>query len=215
MIEAVISDFGGVLTTPLEDAFIGFAADTGISLESLGAAMVAFGGRLGANPLYELETGRLSERDFLAGLEGEIGNGASMSGFADHYFARLEPNHALFDYMRELHGRGLRLAVCTNNVREWEHHWRTMLPIDEIFDVVVDSGFVGMRKPDPEIYRLTLERLGGLAPERVLFLDDIDVNCEGARAVGITAIRFESSEQAIGDLEAALRRPQAADPVAR
>jgi putative hydrolase of the HAD superfamily len=207
VIEAVVSDFGGVLTTPLEDAFIGFAADTGISLESLGLAMVAFGGKLGANPLYELETGRLSERDFLAGLERELGDGVSMDGFAEHYFARLEPNQALFDFLRELHGRGLRLAVCTNNVREWERHWRTMLPIDEIFDVVVDSGFVGMRKPDPEIYRLTLERLGGLPPERALLLDDIDVNCEGARAVGMTAIRFVSTEQAIADVESALRRP--------
>jgi putative hydrolase of the HAD superfamily len=202
--DAIISDFGGVLTSPLEEAFTGFAQDTGISLESLGNAMVTLGAELGANPLYELETGRLSERDFLGGLERALGGGVSMAGVADHYFARLRPNQPLFDYLRGLRDRGLRLALCTNNVREWESHWRTMLPIDEVFDVVVDSGFVGMRKPDPEIYELTLERLGGPAPERVLFVDDIEDNCEGARALGMTAVRFLDTDQAIADLDAAL-----------
>ena len=63
--------------------------------------------------------------------------------------------------MRELRDAGLRMALLTNNVREWEPRWRPMLPeIDEIFEVVVDSAFVGMRKPEPEIYLLTVERLG-------------------------------------------------------
>ena len=77
-------------------------------------------------------------------------------------------------------------AICTNNVREWEARWRAMLPIDEIFDIVVDSAFVGMRKPDPEIYRLTLERLGA-APAEALFVDDVELNCEAARELGMTA----------------------------
>jgi putative hydrolase of the HAD superfamily len=202
--QAVISDFGGVLTSPLEQAFTGFAKDTGISLAALGTAMATLGSELGANPLHELETGRLSERDFLGGLERALGDGVSMARFADHYFARLRPNEQLFEYLRGLHGRGLRLALCTNNVREWESHWRTMLPIDEIFDVVVDSGFVGVRKPDPEIYALTLERLGGPDPERVLFVDDVEDNCAGARAAGMTAVHFVDTDQAIADIEAAL-----------
>ena len=72
-------------------------------------------------------------------------------------------------------------------MREWEPLWRAKLPeIDEIFEVVVDSAFVGMRKPEPEIYELTLERLGdGLAAEDCLFVDDIDVNCDAARALGM------------------------------
>ena len=56
------------------------------------------------------------------------------------------------------------MALLTNNVREWEPLWRSMLPVDEIFELVVDSGFVGYRKPDREIYDLTLERLGGTNP---------------------------------------------------
>ena len=52
------------------------------------------------------------------------------------------------------------MALLTNNVREWEPRWRAMLPVDEIFETVVDSAFVGCRKPDPEIYGITLERIG-------------------------------------------------------
>ena len=69
----------------------------------------------------------------------------------------------MIDFVRELRGRGVRAALLTNNVREWEPLWRAKLPeIDELFEVVVDSAFVGLRKPDPAIFELTLERLGGV-----------------------------------------------------
>src|SRR6187551_3805361 len=105
--------------------------------------------------------------------------------------------------MRGLHERGYRMAILTNNVREWEPHWRSMLPVDEIFELVVDSGFEGVRKPDPAIYELTLERLG-VAPQAALFLDDLEVNCEAARVLGMEAVWFRSTAQAIADVEAAL-----------
>jgi putative hydrolase of the HAD superfamily len=99
----------------------------------------------------------------------------------------------------------VRAALLTNNIREWEPLWRAKLPeIDELFELVVDSAFVGLRKPDPAIFRLTLERLGGVAPERCVFLDDVDVNCEAARELGMAAVRFESAEQAIPEVESAL-----------
>ena len=107
--------------------------------------------------------------------------------------------------LRELRERGYRLAICTNNVREWEPRWRAMLPVDEIFEVVVDSAFVGTRKPEARIYELTLEALGVDAGS-ALFIDDIEANCAGARAVGMHAVWFERTEQAIADTEAALRR---------
>jgi len=69
--------------------------------------------------------------------------------------------------------------------------------------VVVDSAFVGMRKPDPAIYELTLERLGVMAEECV-FVDDLELNCEAARALGMTAVRYERAEQAIPELRSAL-----------
>jgi epoxide hydrolase-like predicted phosphatase len=207
-IEAVISDFGGVLTSPLLDSFVSFQDASGISLEQLGAAMAAVAARDGANPLFELETGRMSEADFLAKLGHQLsvdaGRTVEMHSFGERYFEHLHPNERLIEYMRGLRKRGYRLAICTNNVREWEARWRSMLPVDEIFDVVVDSGFVGYRKPEREIYELTLERLG-VPAQAALFVDDIEVNCDGARDVGMRAVWFQNDEQAIEEIERLLR----------
>ncbi len=149
----------------------------------------------------------MSEREFLSALERELSaqleREVDLEGFGEQYFAQLKPNDELIDYMRRLRERGYRMAICTNNVKEWEARWRSMLPVDEIFDVVVDSAFVGARKPEPRIYEITLERLG-VEPSAALLIDDIDVNCDAARELGIRAIQFRSNEQAIGEIEAAL-----------
>jgi putative hydrolase of the HAD superfamily len=112
----------------------------------------------------------------------------------------------MIDYLRELRDRGYRMALCTNNVREWDPLWRAKLPVDEIFGVVVDSGFVGTRKPERRIYELTLERLG-VPPEASLLIDDIEINCTAARELGLQAVWFRSTEQARAEVEAALARP--------
>lgn len=207
-VQAIVSDFGGVLTSPLLRSFAAFQDSSGIPLEALGQAMAAVGERDGANPLFELETGRLSERDFLAKLEeelrAELGRPVEMHGFAEAYFAHLETNEELISYLRSLReGRGLRLALLTNNVREWEPRWRAMIPVDDLFELVVDSAFVGMRKPEPEIYELTLQRLR-VPAAAALLIDDIKVNCEEARALGMPAVWVRSTEQAIAEVDAAL-----------
>ncbi len=206
-ITAVISDFGGVLTSPLLGSFVAFQESSGISLEQLGAAMAAVGAQEGANPLHELETGRMTEARFLqlvsqqlsAAIEREV----SLDGFGERYFANLHANEPMIGLMRHLRERGYRLAICTNNVREWEGHWRAKLPVDEIFHEVVDSAFVGTRKPEPKIYELTLERLG-VAAEQALFVDDIELNCTAARELGLPAVWFQNTDQAIAEIEAAL-----------
>jgi putative hydrolase of the HAD superfamily len=214
-IRAVISDFGGVLTTPLMHAFASFQDRTGIPAAALGKAMQAISESDGAHPLFELETGRLTEAEFLAkiedALEPELGHRPQMRRFGEIYFEALEPNEPMIELMRDLRDRGYRMALLTNNVREWEPRWRSMLPVDEIFEVVVDSGFVGLRKPDPPIYELTIERLGdGIAAEECLFVDDVEVNVEAARALGMTAVHFRSSGQAVAEVEAALSATGAA-----
>jgi putative hydrolase of the HAD superfamily len=208
-VRAVISDFGGVLTTPLIDSFASFQDQTGIPAASLGKAMQAIAEDDGAHPLYELETGRLTEAEFMAKIEAAleplIGHRPEMHRFSEIYFEALEPNGPMIELMRDLRGRGYRMALLTNNVREWEPLWRSMLPVDEIFEVVVDSGFVGMRKPDPPIYELTLERLGdGIAASDCVFVDDVEVNVETALVLGMTTVHFRSSGQAIAEIEAAL-----------
>jgi epoxide hydrolase-like predicted phosphatase len=88
---------------------------------------------------------------------------------------------------RELRAQGYRTGLLTNNVAEFRDHWRAMLPVDELFELIVDSSEVGLRKPDPAIYQLALERLG-VAPDRTVFLDDYPANVDAAAALGIHAI---------------------------
>jgi putative hydrolase of the HAD superfamily len=206
-VRAVISDFGGVLTSPLFESFAAWQRQSGLSFERLGQAMVDAAERSGIHPLYELEKGTLTEAEFLRMLEAELGPGASLSGMRDVYFEHLHPNPPMIELMRDLRGRGLRMALLTNNVREWEPQWRAKLPeIDEIFEVVVDSAFVGMRKPDRAIYELTLERLGDIAANECLFVDDVDVNCETARSLGMQAVHYLDPDQAIAEIQTIVPR---------
>jgi putative hydrolase of the HAD superfamily len=206
-IEVVVSDFGGVLTTPLVQSFMAFQDETGISTENLGKAMQAVTEAKGDNPLFELERGEITEVAFLAqladGLEPLLGHRPELHRFKEIYFEALNPNPPMIELMQELKAEGYRMAMLTNNVREWEPLWRPMLPVDEIFETVVDSGFVGHRKPESKIYELTLERIG-MPARACLFVDDVLVNCEGARKAGIDAVHFQDNEQAIPEIRAKL-----------
>jgi putative hydrolase of the HAD superfamily len=206
-IEAIVCDFGGVLTTPLVESFMAFQDQTGITTETLGKAMQAAGDAGGDNPLYEMERGEITEVAFLETLtdhlEPLLGHRPEMHRFKEIYFEALEPNPEMIDLMRSLKDEGFQMSMLTNNVREWEPLWRAMLPVDEIFETVVDSGFVGCRKPESRIYELTLERIGRRA-EDCLFVDDVLVNIEGARKAGLRAVHFQDNAQAIPEIRAAL-----------
>lgn len=212
MIRAVISDFGGVLTTPLGNSFSAWSRGSGISLEDLGVAMATAAERHGSHPLFVLERGEISQVEFIERLQAELARGPdgeerSLETMLDVYFEHLERNPEMIALMRDLRDRGLRMALLTNNVREWEPRWRALLPeIDQIFELVVDSAFVGMRKPEPEIYALTVQRLGGVEAAECVFVDDIAINCDAAAELGMTAVVFETTEQARAEIEAALAR---------
>jgi len=204
VIRAVVSDFGGVLTTPLAEGFLRIQDDVGVPREALPRAMAAATEAEGINPLHLLETAEITEQVFLASLERHlariVGHEVTLHGLGERYLGALDPNDELFAYFRRLHERGVRLALCTNNVREWEPYWRSKLPIDEIFDIVVDSAFVGVRKPDPQIYAIVLERLR-LPPDACAFVDDLERNVVAARALGFHAIHFRDTKQCIAELE--------------
>jgi len=201
---AIVCDFGGVLTTPLVHALDAFAESCGTTLAELGMAMAASAERAGVHPLHALERGEISEAEFMRSTSDELGEGIALSELGEGYFTRLERNEPMLAFLAELRGRGLRQALCTNNVREWEPLWRPMLPeLDELFEVIVDSGFVGTRKPEPEIYAILLERLG-VRGEECVFIDDVEVNCVAATEAGMHAVHFIETEQAIAQARAAL-----------
>lgn len=203
---ALICDFGGVLTTPLGNAFAAWQQESGIPLEDLGTAMARCTEQDGEHPLFVLEKGLITQVEFNRRVDGQLGDGRSLDGMLDVWFGHLERNHEMIEYLRGLRRGGLRMALLTNNVREWEPRWRPMLPeIDELFEVVVDSAFVGMRKPEPEIYALTVERLGGgITAGGCVFVDDMEINCQAARGLGMAAVTFETAEQARAEIDEAL-----------
>jgi epoxide hydrolase-like predicted phosphatase len=204
---AVISDFGGVLTSPLLESFLAVETSYGVPPGSLAKATLEIAARDGVNPLSQLELGRMTEASFLESLAdaltGSLGREVKLERFGEQFVDQLQPNEPMIEFMRQLRARGYRMAICTNNIREWELMWRAKLPVDEIFDVVVDSAFVGSRKPERRIYEITLERLG-VPASSALLIDDVDINCDAARALGMKAVWFRTTEQAIQETEAAL-----------
>jgi epoxide hydrolase-like predicted phosphatase len=208
VIDAVISDCVGVLTTAMARPFAIFNERWDLSPGALGEALGALAERRGSNPLFDLETGRLGEAECMALIEDELetqlGRRIEMSGFADHYWEHLAANDELVAFLTALRAR-FRMAMLTNNVREWEPRWRAMLPVDELFEVVVDSSAVGMRKPDREIFELTVARLG-VPAERCLFIDDLVHNCEAAAGLGMSVVHFRDNVQAIAEIDALTAR---------
>ena len=210
-IRAVISDFGGVLTTPLLPSFLSLQDEIGVSPEHFGTALRMLTEERGENPLFEMERGEITEVEFLEqlgrGLEPLLDHEPHLHRFRELFIGGLDANPEMIELMRELRGSGLRMAMLTNNVREWETLWRAMLPVDEIFEDVIDSAFVGCRKPETRIYEITLERIG-MRAEQCVFVDDMAPNIEAARELGFTAVHFQDNAQAIAEIRAALSQPR-------
>jgi putative hydrolase of the HAD superfamily len=207
--KAVVCDFGGVLTTPLYESFMHYQEVSGVDFQELVQAMRSVFERTGEHPLFELEKGAISEAQFLETLAREMDRpdgAAHLTSLAETFFGHLSANKPMVDLMASLRERGLRMAILTNNVREWEARWQGLVPeLHDIFEFIVDSAFVGMRKPDPEIYELVLSRFGnGVSFEDCVFIDDTDVNCAAAADLGMAAVHFQTNEQAIPEIEALL-----------
>jgi putative hydrolase of the HAD superfamily len=119
-------------------------------------------------------------------------------------------SEVMVDAVRRVRAAGHRTALLTNNAREWEPTWRALLPFDELFDVILDSSAVGLRKPDPAIYRLTCERLG-LQPSECVFVDDLECNVVAARELGMEALLCASGPATAAEVLRLLVNGAAAD----
>lgn len=110
-----------------------------------------------------------------------------------------ELNHEMVTLVRDLRSSGRKVGILTNNVREFRQWWWPLMDFEAEFDTIVDSHEVGMRKPNPAIYHLTLERLGS-TPGRAAFLDDLEANVVAARALGLHGIHVgEDTSDAIAE----------------
>jgi putative hydrolase of the HAD superfamily len=210
-IDAVLFDLHGVLTSsPWEGlAAAGTAGDGGHPQEEVLAVMLGDYATDDDHPWHRLERGEIGLGEYLpevlalaaaAGVELDFNQ---LRGFNE----RIRVQDEVVAEVRALKADGFRTAVVTNNIKEAAAGWRALLPVDELFDVVVDSSAVGVRKPDPAIFTIALERLGGVAPERAVFLDDAPGNVEGARRAGLHAILVgDPPAAALAELRALLGR---------
>jgi putative hydrolase of the HAD superfamily len=106
-------------------------------------------------------------------------------------------NDDMVSLIHDLKAAGLPIGILTNNVREFREWWWPLMDFDTVFDTIVDSHEVGMRKPNPEIYRLTMQRIGATAG-RTAFLDDLEANVHAAKMLGMHGIHVaEDSSDAI------------------
>ena len=206
MIRAVIWDYGGVFSGSPFGAMAGVAREMGVDPERY--LEIVFGPYDDDtdHPWHRLERGETTLEGARAEII-EIGRRDGIDSDPFHLFTAMSrggggPRGEVVDFARELKGSGLRSALVTNNALEFRDYWRRSIPLDELFHHVIDSSEVGLRKPDPKIFELTLERLG-VPAESAVFLDDYAGNVEAARRIGIRGVLVTD---AYGDALAELAR---------
>jgi putative hydrolase of the HAD superfamily len=205
--DAVIFDFGGVFTQSPFEAVRLHGDELGADPELVLDVLFGDYDQDGEHPWHRLERGEIT----LAAARAEINEIATARGLdLDPFgaFAKFGTGGHMADAMvertRKLRADGLRTALVTNNVREFGDGWRSLVPVDEPFDVVIDSSHAGVRKPDPKIFRLALDALE-VIPERSLFLDDFPGNVAAANALGMRGILVGTDRlAAIAELDALL-----------
>jgi epoxide hydrolase-like predicted phosphatase len=231
VIEAVIFDYGGVFSSPLFRGIGKFEIDMGYPPGAVLELLFGDKGYIGVegwgyeaddpkpkpeniewtHDFHRMEIGELSLDDWFKGLEVRAPEILGQPINMDAYFTFMAEmpvgvHWSVVHRARELLADGVPIALLTNNVKEWGDHWRATFPVDELFEIIVDSSAVGLRKPDPRIYLLTCERLG-VAPDTAVFIDDNAENVAAARALGMETVHFgEDPFAAVAELDDILRR---------
>jgi len=190
---AVFFDFGGVLTTSVWDSFADFLRQEGLEPDRIKNLFRHDPEALA--DLRGLETGELTESEFEAKFGRRLGL-KDPEGLIDSMFAGMQPDDSMVAAVREIRDAGMLTGLISNS---WstDHYDRELLA--ELFDTTVISAEVHMHKPQPEIYRLAAERLE-VSPEESLFVDDLRENCQGAEAVGMTAVLHRKPVETIARL---------------
>lgn len=212
-IKAVLFDFGGVFTDSPFHAVHDYGEELGIDPAAVTGIVFGSYEHDGDHPWHQLERGEItleSARNQILEL------GLERDRRVDIYdlFAKMAGNNAgadqkqpLVDRVRLLRKEGYTTGIITNNVKEFGDGWRGLIPVDELFEFVVDSSSVGVRKPDPRIFEIALARLENVAPAEVVFLDDYQANVDVARQLGLQAITVGTDLQAtIRELDSLLAR---------
>jgi epoxide hydrolase-like predicted phosphatase len=197
--DAVLFDFGGVFTGSPFHAFTDAGKEIGARPGQIEAIMFGPYHEDTDHTWHRLERGEITLGAAVEAIKAEgLRQGLEFDPL--EILMRLGGGGGvrtpLVERVRELRREGYVTALVTNNVAEFRVHWRAMIPVAELFDRIVDSSEVGIRKPDPAIYRLALEQLGDVPPERSVFLDDYESNVKAANDLGIHGLLVDDDHTA-------------------
>jgi putative hydrolase of the HAD superfamily len=198
---ALLVDFGGVLTTSMAESFAAFVQGEDVDGEHLHDVLFSNYGE--GSLVHGIETGRVTmeefERELAARLRTTSGDPVAAEGLVTRMFAGAGADTRMINAVRKARESGLRTGLLSNSwgnrdSYRFEH-------FDTLFDAVVISGEVGLRKPDPAIYALAAREVG-VPPERCVFVDDIAANVRGAVAAGMVGVHHTDTGTTLEELEA-------------
>ena len=193
-LRGLLVDFGGVLTSNVFESFRAFCESEGLDPEAVKQLFREDPRALAE--LRSLERGELTEDEFAGRFAPLLGIEDS-EGLVERLFAGMEPDPAMTEAVKRARRTGVRTGLISNS---WGRGRYDRDAFAELFDGVVISGEVGLNKPQPEIFRLGAERVG-LSPEECVFVDDLRENCQGAEAVGMTAVLHRGADGTLPELE--------------
>lgn len=204
-LRGLLVDYGGVLTNPLPEFMAEWVKADGIDPDRFAELMRHWlGPGADRNPVHDLETGRISAAEFERLLAAELlertpaqpDAADRAAGMLTRMFSGMRVESSMIDVVRTVRAAGVRTGLLSNSWGlDYERDgW------DALFDAVVISGEVGLRKPDPAIYALASERLG-LPPEQIVFIDDLRPNVQAAAAAGMVGVQHVDLETTVSELE--------------
>lgn len=202
--DAVVFDLSGVVITSAFDAIADCV--TGAPREEALALLLGPYDEDTDHVWHRVERGEVPIAEWISyiGVEaGAAGITVDWDAFGS-MMGRLAVHDVVVDRVRSLRAEGYRTALCTNNVKEGSQSWRALVPVDELFDAVVDSSEVGLRKPDARIYLHTLDLIGIDDPARAVFLDDHPGNVAGAERAGLAGLLVGDPVEAVAALDVLL-----------
>lgn len=203
--QGLVVDWGGVLTGDMKDSMQSWAANEQVDLNAFGAVMQQWLGSHGAaeaafNPVHALERGEIEvphfERHLAEGLSERMGREFDPDGLLVRLFEGFSHAEDMNALVRRTKSAGFRTGLLSNS---WGNKYPDHL-FDGMFDVVVISGEVGMRKPEERIYSYT-QSLMGIDPHELVFVDDMPHNVEAARDFGMIGIHHVSYEQTAQEID--------------
>lgn len=191
--EGLLVDYGGVLTSDVFATFRSFCALEGLDPDAIRQTIRADADA--RQLLIDFETGRVASAEFERRFAAMLG--VDDIGFLDRLFADWAPDAVMLAAVRSARAAGVRTGLISNS---WGTERYDRVLLDELFDALVISGEVGLRKPAPEIYRLGAERIG-LSPSACVFVDDLAHNLPPAAELGMATVHHVRAEDTVAELE--------------